>query len=226
MELKADHERFKAEIERRGILFLVHFTPTINLLSMVTEGKIYSRQRLTELDIEKTDCLDYISFTDSIRYDDKHYINLSIQFPNYFLLSKFRKKTEPMPQIHWCILKIDPKYIYESSTLFAITNAASNCAKNKYGITPDFEKFRQMFSDSLIIQSSTSVRTLHRNGLNDCHPTDVQAEVLVKEEISLDDVTSVCFETNEDLASTKAAIPGPIHDIFKVEPSLFQNVRL
>ena len=40
MELKHNHLEFKQEIANRGIEYLIHFTPTINLLSIYEQGKI------------------------------------------------------------------------------------------------------------------------------------------------------------------------------------------
>jgi hypothetical protein len=184
MKKKPDFSQFKKDIEQRGISSLIHFTPTINLISILEEGKLLSRQLLENADIEQTDILDFIEFTDSIRYDDKNYINLSISFPNYFLFRRFMERTQDLPHINWCVLKIDPKYIYSSETLFAVTNAASSVAKYQFGITGDFDKFQELFGDNLNLK----VRIISRGSLDKKYPTDVQAEVLVRNEIPVVDV--------------------------------------
>src|SRR5690606_14137321 len=106
MDLKIDYIEFQKEISRRGIEYLIHFTPTINLYSILEQGKIMSRRILENLDIEQFDILDYVQFTDNVRYDDKSYINLSISGPNTFLFSKFRERTKDDITINWCVLKI------------------------------------------------------------------------------------------------------------------------
>ena len=78
MELKKDYIKFQSEISRRRIEYLIHFTPTINLYSILEQGKLMSRRVLENLDVEQFDIFDYIQFTDSVRYDDKSFINLSI----------------------------------------------------------------------------------------------------------------------------------------------------
>ena len=90
---KKDFNKFDDEISSRGIDYLIHFTSTLNLLSIYKIGKIMCRDLLEKIDPEQNDILDYISFTDNYRYDDKKYINLSIQHPNVELLKSFIKKT-------------------------------------------------------------------------------------------------------------------------------------
>lgn len=46
MDKKAQHIEFENEIANRGISQLVHFTPTINLLSIFEQGKLLSRALL------------------------------------------------------------------------------------------------------------------------------------------------------------------------------------
>lgn len=60
MELKTDYIEFQSEISRRGIEYLIHFTPTINLYSILEQGKLMSRRALENLDFEQFDVLDYI----------------------------------------------------------------------------------------------------------------------------------------------------------------------
>lgn len=113
MLLKCDHRLFEQEIQRRCITFLVHFTPTINLINMINTGFVYSWENLEKLCLDYADLSDYIEFSDKIRMDDKRYINLSIQHPNTCLFKNFKDKDKDKPYINWCILKIKPKYIYE-----------------------------------------------------------------------------------------------------------------
>jgi len=70
MSLKPNHTEFQNEIRQRGIQHLVHFTPTINLLSIFEQERLLSRAWFEKLGIEQTDIFDYIEFTDEIRFDD------------------------------------------------------------------------------------------------------------------------------------------------------------
>ncbi len=221
MELKLNHTDFKKEISDRGIQHLIHFTPTINLLSIFEQGKLLSRALLEQNDIDDT-LLDFIEFLDSIRYDDKHYINLSISSPNYFLFNRFRERTNDKHYINWCVLKINPKYIYQKDTLFAVTNAASSFAKNVYKISGDVEKFKKLFENRL----SLKIGIVQRGNLKSKYPTDVQAEVLVKNEIDIVDIMEVCFKDKPDLAKGKASLNDYNTSNFVVDSALFTNSRI
>jgi len=58
------------------------------------------------------------------------------------------------------------------------------------------------------------------------YPTDVQAEVLVKNEILVSDIIQVCFKDENDLAMGKAALSDYNTSNFVVDASLFTNSRL
>jgi len=226
MKYKLNHSEFENELVERDIKYLIHFTPTINLMSIFEQGKILSRALLEKFDIDQTDIFDYIQFTDDIRFDDKQYINLSIQHPNHFLFNRFQQKTKEHTHINWCILKIEKKYIYYAETLFSVTNAANGFNKRNVGVSGDIQKFKMMFSDNLKIVTSTSSRIISRNQLNAKYPTDEQAEVLVKYEIAVDDIMQICFKDEHDLAAGKAALNGYDTSKFVVDNSMFNNSRI
>lgn len=225
MDLKPNYQEFQSEIENREIEYLIHFTPTLNLYSILEQKKLMSRASLESLDIEQFDILDYVQFTDSVRYDDKNYLNLSLSAPNTFLFSKFRQKTADDFTINWCVLKIDPKYIYDSGTLFSVTNAASSAAKRQYGISGDIKKFRQLFLEELNINTFNGVRNLKRGNIADKYPTDVQAEILIKDSLSSKSIISVCFQSEEKLAEAKAAMYEFDTSNFIVDSEVFNPNR-
>ncbi len=218
MDKKESYRDFISEIEKRKIEYLIHFTPTINLYSILEQGKIMSRASLECLDIEQFDVLDYIQFTDNVRYDDKNYINLSISSPNTFLFTKFRERTIEDPTITWCVLKIKPKHIYDRDTKFAVTNAASNAAKS-FGVTGDLQKFKLLFSDKIDIPYGT------RNQIHPRFTTNIQAEVLVKNQIPNDSIIEICFDSDEILASAKAALCEFDTSNFVVDKNIFSPNR-
>ena len=225
MELKQNYLEFEQEIVKRRIDYLIHFTPTINLLSIFELGKLMSRKLLEEFDVEQTDIFDYVEFTDEVRFDDKSYINLSIQHPNTFLFNRFRVKTAENIHVNWCVITIDKKYIYEKNTLFSVTNAANSHNKRNVGVTGDLDKFKRLFDNSINIVTSYNSRTITRNNLKDKYPTDEQAEVLVKNEIPIEAIINVCFKDANDLATGKAALSDFNTSNFIVDASLFTNSR-
>ena len=226
MELKQNYKEFEQELINRGIDYLVHFTPTINLISIFEQGKILSRALLEQFDVFQTDIFDYVEFTDDVRFDDKNFINLSIQHPNSFLFNRFQQKTSEHIHITWCVLKINPKYIYEKHTLFSVTNAANSHNKRILGVTGDFEKFKKLFDNSINVVTSYNSRVITRNNISDKYPTDEQAEVLVKNEIPLSEIIQVCFKNSNDLASAKAALYDYNTNNFVVDANLFTNSRV
>lgn len=224
--MKPDYIDFQKEVSERGIEYLIHFTPTINLLGIFEQGKLLSRSLIERFDIEQTDMFDYVEFTDEIRFDDKSYINLSIQHPNSYLFNRFMEKTKDDSYINWCVLKIDNKYIYEDETLFSVTNAANSYNKRHTGITGDIDKFRAMFAPSIRVVTSYSERTIQRDNLKSKYPTDEQAEVLVKREIPVSDILQICFKDENDLAAGKAALNDYDTSKFVVDTSLFKKARI
>lgn len=218
MDLKPNYQEFQNEIDNREIEYLIHFTPTINLYGIYEHQKLISRKTIKSADTEQIDIIDYVKFPDSLRFDDDSYINLSISCPNTFLFSKFREKTKDDYIIKWCILKINPALIYELNTKFAVTNAASNAAKS-VGISGDLNKFKMMFAGNIPIPYGT------RHNIHPKYPTNVQAEVLVKDAITLDNIIQVCFETNEQLLEAQASLFEFDSSNFVVDKEVFSPNR-
>lgn len=204
--MKKDFYLFSAEIIKRNIQYLVHFTPTINLVGMCETGYILPRHELIELELFNEEMKDYTEFTDEVRLDGDKYINTSIQHPNDFLLKKFKERSKDKPWVRWCILKINPKYIYDDETLFSVTNAANRYNRENVGVTGDFNKFKSMFSDTIKVVSANYSIEKKRNSIPDNLTTDSQAEVLIKKKIPLSDIIEIAFECEEDLVLTKNAL--------------------
>ncbi len=220
MITKPNFQLFKNEIECRKIKFLIHFTECTNLLSIVQNNMLLSHDKLEELSI---DYKDITEINDLMRIDGfTDYINLSIDHPNYYLLRKFRQKMNAA-HINWCILKIDPKYIYHKDTLFSVGNAASNSSKSNYKITGDLEKFKMLFENTVYMGPNV----WNRRNLKDNFTTDIQAEVLVKEFIPFEDILEVCFENSELLNRIKQAfiIENADFSKFKVDQGIFSESR-
>lgn len=218
MEKKLDYQHIEQVVKKRSIKNLIHFTPTINFMSMVEQQAILSRDHLEKLDIEQYDVLDYVQFTDSIRYDDKSYINLSITEPNRFLFRKFRERTKNDPSIEWCVLKLKTELLYWHDTLFSVTNAASYAAKRE-GINGTSHDFEKLFQSELLLKN----RVCRFSGMANNLTTDNQAEVLVKNKIPFSYVEEVCFVDECSMASTLAALSFLEFDtsIFTIDKSLF-----
>ena len=82
-----------------------------------------------------------------------------------------------------------------------------------------------LFQEQLKINTSNGVREFSREKLLAKYPTDIQAEVLVKDFISSGSIMKVCFENNEQMAMTKAALSDFDTNNFIVEPQIFNPNR-
>lgn len=218
MELKDDHLLIQNETEKRGITSLIHFTPTINLIGIIEQQALLSRANLEKLDIEVYDLLDYVQFTDQVRYDDKNYINLSITRPNIYLMKAFIQRTLNDPSIEWCVLTLNTDILLWKETLYSVTNAASTVAKQN-GICGNFEAFKKLFAERIMLKQ----QHIRASNLPSNQTTDAQAEVLVKDKIPLSFIKSVAFRNQESMASTKAALSWLDCSslVFEVNPSYF-----
>lgn len=204
---KVDADRFDQEIRFRNIERLIHFTHTDNLISIFEWGAIYSRKKLEELAIEHPQLYmqDYVEVNDGLRLDNlQEYINLSIQYPNSFLLKRFRGRLSSSLG-GWCLLEISPDLIFRNDALFSIGNAASRSSKDQ-GISGTFEKFKSLFSQEVLSGSVNNYRPINRAGLARNSPTDEQAEVLLLSAIPIEKINRIIFEDNEQLQISKGAI--------------------
>lgn len=225
-EYKSDRYLIEAEVTSRKITRLVHFTPTINLLSVYEQGAILSRKQLKQLSVNFPELHidDYVEINDILRLDQmEDYINISIQHPNHWLFKRFRESCRSWCN-SWCVIAISPECLSRNGTLFSIGNAAANHSRRN-GIDGNIVNFRSLFQDRIVAGNAYNQRTLTRNGIADCHPTDVQAEVLVQGQLSITEIQEIYFETQDELRRSKGAISLTCSaDLppFLVDPSVFQ----
>lgn len=194
MKIKSDSAFFEKEVTNRNIERLLHFTSIGNLYSIFEQGCIFSRSDLEKLEQEEPslDLWDYVSTNDKIRLDKlPAFVNTSVQDVNHPLLERFRSRIEGSPS-SLCIFCIKKELIWWHDTLFSVGNAASKNSKN-IGIDGSLERFKQLFTEQV------------RGGLRPNQPTDIQAEVLIKNKIPLSSVQSICFEAETDMVSAKGA---------------------
>jgi ssDNA thymidine ADP-ribosyltransferase, DarT len=207
LQYKADRARFEDEVTRRGINRLVHFTTANNLFSIFEQGFLLSRIQLKKLSFERPDLYidDYVICNDGLRLDQlEDHINISIEHPNNWLFQKFREKNKSIIDT-WCIISLVPECLYLSDTLFSVGNAASAYSK-RYGVGGSFEHFLSLFQEDLHAGNVHGARKLSRRNRKACHPTDDQAEVLIKGKVPVSMIREVCFESDDELRSSRGAI--------------------
>src|SRR4028118_2268045 len=132
-------ETIKQEVERRGITRLCHFTPSRNLVHILTGTTgILATKKL------QTDERSVFTPTDLQRLDrHEDYICCSIQYPNAWYFDTAKSKDELHELFKdWVILFINPKYLWLPGTRFCPRNAASG-----YGnlVAEGKEAFLSMF---------------------------------------------------------------------------------
>jgi hypothetical protein len=227
---KPDRAVFEAEVMRRGITRVVHFTPSINLISIFGQEALLSREQLKRLTVEYPDLhlADYVEINDQLRLDHLNdFLNLSIQHPNHWLFKKFRESCRNWCD-SWCVIALTTECLWFADTMFSIGNAASSYSK-RHGINGLFTTFCSLFQDKVIAGNMYNQRVLTRTNLADCHPTDAQAEVLVKTHIPSNCITAIFFETQEEASRSRAAISLFVKSQlpqFVVNPQLFGGQRI
>jgi ssDNA thymidine ADP-ribosyltransferase, DarT len=219
MKLKLNHPLYHSEINTRGIEYLVHFTRFESITAIVGEGRILPRSKLHNIAFEWGELVTPNSET---RYDDPSEINTSIMHPNVYLLDIFQNRWHPGSR--YCIIGINPKYIYEANTRFTVTNATYNSGI-RFGINGRIETFRAMFAENISIVNPHSRHVTVRNkALAAYYPTDPQAEVLISCEIPYDEFLFIaCRDQFEyDLLASAFDVLRLPTEKFRVHSTLFK----
>ncbi len=156
-------------IKERGIEKLIHFTDRKNIPSIREHG-ILSVERLDKDNVK-------YSRNDDLRLDNQKFaISVSVSKRNEPLFHVFDKEE----QNSMVELEIDPQVIVDKACWFYCTNAANK----RFGRQRDQYQLRSafdgMFADMVEIKNCVFVR---RVGQRDHEPTDVQAEIMVKDQV-------------------------------------------
>lgn len=207
-------ESIKREVERRGITRLCHFTPSRNLLHILTtEQGILATKKLEENE------RNVFTPTDLQRLDrHEDHICCSIEFPNAWYFEQVKSKDNLFRD--WVVLFINPKYLWFPGTRFCHRNAASNYGTN---IIEGEEGFKAMFADT-VSGAYGKTRCRCPNHLP-CSPTDDQAEVLVPDQITISDILAIAVPTETQVKQevTRLRILGITEDRYKfvILPEIF-----
>lgn len=174
------------DCHRRGITRLCHFTQSRNMAHIFGDcNGILSTQTL------KNNGMPY-NPTDRYRYDGHDdLVCCSIEYPNTYYFARVRNNDLLFED--WVVLYINPSRLWHPETLFCPCNAArERGAYIKNGIQG---------LQSLFAQTSPGI-SFNRNlrHLPEA-PTDIQAEVLLKDPIPLDSITGVVVQSNEQAKS-------------------------
>lgn len=179
-------EGIRSEVERRMITRLCHFTPTRNLVHILTGDQgLVPRARLD------ADALSPFSPTDPARFDGYlGYHACTAEYPNLWYFDQAKDRDSIFRD--WVLLLLKRDYIWAPGTRFCPHNAALNRGRN---VGEGETAFLQMFAPS-VIGSGGATRQRYRLHLP-CSPTDDQAEVLVPGVIPLTDVIGIVVANTE-----------------------------
>jgi hypothetical protein len=212
----------EAEVQRRGITRLCHFTPSRNLAQILTGNMgILATKKL------KDDERSVYTPTDLERLDGfPDHISCTIEYPNAWYFEKARAREILFKD--WVILLINPKYLWCKGTKFCPRNAAAGFGT---AVQEGEPAFRQMFAERTVgAYGKSFVRTAQRP---DSCPTDEQAEVLVPDTISMGDIIGVVVQSEgqarDELVRIKLLnVPKGVQDSlgFVVAPILFDKYEL
>ena len=170
------------ECRDRRITRLCHFTQSRNLPHIFGDSYgLYSTRTLKNQKMPHNP-------TDTNRYDGRDdLVCCSLEYPNTFYFIKVRS-SDPLFK-DWAVLLIDRSYLWHSETHFCPCNAARD--RGGY-IQKGIKGFRSLF------KNISPGRNISRSPSHlPSAPTDIQAEVLVKDPINLEVITGIAVQTKE-----------------------------
>lgn len=212
--------QIKKESMRRGITRLCHFTPSRNLVHILSNdspgilatSKLKQNERsiFNPTDLQRLD-----------RHED--HISCSIEYPNTWYFDRARFKDDLFKD--WVILFIDPKYLWMTDTHFCQFNAAAGYGRY---VLKGMPAFISVFEKKIInCKGKTFIRP-DEHLL--CCPTDDQAEVLILDRILLSDILGVGVlnesQARREYSRLQHAGGSKVKLSFIIAPELFDKRRL
>ena len=170
------------ECHSRGITRLCHFTQSRNMAHIFDDPYgLYSTRTLRDHDMPHNP-------TDPSRYDGcEDLICCSIEYPNTYYFERARNK-DPLFK-DWVVLYLHPKHLWHQDTHFCPCNAAKECGSYIQNDLPGFQ--------SLFAKTSPGIHFTRNSRHLPAAPTDIQAEVLVADPISLESISGIAVQSAE-----------------------------
>jgi len=210
-------EGIQKVVKQRGIRRLSHFTPSRNLVHIITDPHgVLSTKNLRENERA------VFNPTDIARLDGlPDHICCSIQYPNGWYFKKAREKERLFSD--WVVLLIHPRHLWESGTKFCARNAA---AKSGQGVGEGIKAFEAMFAPKV---TGAYGKTYDRGPSHPSWwPTDDQAEILIPDKVEREDLIGMAV-LDESQAKREAArieqLRAPALKII-IAPDFFDAKRL
>lgn len=171
----------------RGVTRLCHFTRSESLPGIIERGAVLATAVLREEGLT-------FRANDPWRFD-RHttHISCTIQHPNSFCLNKMG---DPRSE-DWVVLLFDPEPLWADDTLFCPVNASKDCGAH---IQEGVAGFERMFGSLPVMWGHRSQHHLVAS------PTDVQAEVLVRDCMPLHLVRGVVVRDKAQLVRERVRL--------------------
>lgn len=206
-----------ARVAARGITRLCHFTPSRNLIHILTGT--HGILATSELGREANP----FTANDRIRLDRRlQHVCCSIEYPNAWFLDVARNLDELFRD--WSVVTVDPSFLSEDSTLFCPHNAAAGGGRH---VVAGADGFESLFAQQVVAPARRLTRSARHLA---CSPTDDQAEVLVADAIPLPRITGVIVPTAEqaqnEIVRLELAGCDPTRFSFMVAPTVFNKYAL
>ena len=155
----------------RQIRRLCHFTHISNLSNILKNGILSSRN------------IPYSQWNDKDRVDGyTEYVCTSVELPNTYCLNNMVQRTGTNIE-DWIIFKINP-YIIDDTSLFCPVNAAKGCGKY---VSDGVEAYESIFLNDGWTRNPNWISRV---------PSNLQAEVLIKEYIPVSQIEAIIFHEN------------------------------
>ena len=201
------------QIRDREITRVFHFT-RFDLFSKILDDRyVWSREQL-----EKS--VNSIEFNDAERFDNhRAYISTSIQFPNVYLLDKFRKRS---PQRSWLLMEFSPTLLTWSTTKFSPCNAAFQNGKH---VVAGPDGFNNLFVATAVPGKQVL------DPIASC-PCNIQAEALIHRALNLRHLRRIVTRTAreaeavmEELVARDLKVPVVVGENFFDQRAVLAEAR-
>ncbi len=200
-------------VEKRNIQEILHFTTNEGLTGILATKALKPRKRLPEdkyLEyIYKCNCPDR---SRDVAWHD--YVNLSITNVNRHLFGISKGKWHSKEDSWWCILSFNPIILNHTGVFFTTTNNMYSGVRRYKGA----DGLEKLFAPSITRWSGCVVQ---RNPqIQNNQPTCEQAEVLYPGDLSVEFLTKIYVETEENEWAVKSII-----DAFSDLPSVKREIK-
>lgn len=161
----------------RGIKSLFHFTRLDNLPSVLARG-LLTKEACARAGINP-------AINDPYRYDGTGAISATISYPNYKMFYRLRCDS---PGVEWVVLKLKRSLLWRTRCAFSDTNAGDGSVYSvPIARRQGLAALQSMFGDYGRIERATLK-------IPDHYTTNPQAEVLLLDGATVDDIKGVYFQ--------------------------------